>query len=293
MELELTNKVTGQRIQLLSENKDFIIQKVDFGQVKGRHSTTQYINLVGSEIDATVLGTRDISIKGTVCSSAANNLAEKKSRLNRLINPRHDLIISIGKYQIKARPDSSIKYGVGYQENNNLFCEFLISCSAYEPVFKRINEEVFYYSSANKVPLFPLIIPKSKGICFGKISSISTKNVPNDGDIETGFVVRFIADEGGVTNPKITNNKTGKFIEVIVNMLKDDIVELSTVTGNKHVKFIRGNTETDIFKLVSKKSTMSMTLNTGVNDIAITAARNASNLNNIIKFTPLYLEVQE
>lgn len=292
MGIELENLTTGKSI-LFSDSNGYILQDVDFGQVIGIHNTTQHINLVGSKVNSTSLGVRDVSIRGVVCGDSGSVVSKNKTVLNRLINPNDNLKINNGNYSLIIRPDSSIKYGVGYRENNQYFCKFLIQGTAFDPTFKRVMEEVFYYSSVGRIPLFPLVMPIDKGMCFGKISSVSTKNVPNDGDVEAGFTIKFIAEEGEVTNPKITNNKTGKFIEIIINMQKGDIVEVSTVTGNKYAKFIRGNTQTDIFKLVSKKSTMSMTLNTGVNDIAITAARNASNLNNVIKFKPLYLEVQE
>lgn len=293
MDIKFKNLVNQIEFTLGKDINGYLLESYDFGQATADQSTTQYIDLIGSNVDSTIFTKRDLSFTGWIKVKSSEEMKIKKNELNRFFNPKHDISVQYGDYVIVVRPDSSIGYSKDSIDNTSSICRFLIECTAYVPVFKRINEEVIYCSNANKVPLFPLIIPKSKGICFGRISSISTKNVPNDGDIETGFVVRIIADEGDVTNPKITNNKTGKFIEVIVNMQEGDIVELSTVTGNKYVKFIRGNTETDIFKLVSKKSTMSMTLNTGVNDIAITAARNAANLNSIIKFTPLYLEVQE
>lgn len=292
MEFNIMNLITGSVISF-KDNDNYIIQRLDFGQAVGRHSATQYIDLVGAEVDATVLGTRDILIEGVICGSSIYSLSEAKARLNRFINPRHDIKLSRGDYYMVARPDGSIKYSSGYQENNQYFCRFIIQCSAYMPAFKRINEEVFYYSSSIKLPLFPMAIPKAKGICFGKKAASNTQNLINDGDIETGFISRLTAQYGAVINPKIVNNLTGKYIEIILGMEKGDVVEISTETGNKYVKFIRGETETDIFKCITKRSTMSMTLNTGRNNISILAAKDTANLSSMIKLTPLYLEVQE
>lgn len=291
-DINLFNVELTESIKIGTDKSQYILSLVDFGQAEVSRSTTSFINLIGENVDATKLNPRPITIKGTALPEGGT-VSDKKTRLNRMINPNHTLIITYANFKIVAKPNSTVKFSTEPLRNNERLCDFLIQATAYVPVFKRINEEVFYYSEANKVPLFPLKIPKNKGICFGKISTINTTNVLNDGDIEAGFIIRFIAYKGAVVNPKITNNKTGKFIEVIVSMEKGDIVEVSTETGNKYAKFIRGTTETDIFRNVSKKSTMSMTLNTGVNDLAITAAQNASNLNNLIKFVPLYLEVQE
>lgn len=293
MDIKFKNLVSEAEFTLGKDISGYVLESYDFGQAGAKHVTTQYIDLIGSNVDSTIFSERDISFTGWTKAASSTEMKIKKTELNRFFNPKHDIQVQYGEYTIVVRPNSSIQYSKDSKDNTSTFCRFLIECTAYIPVFKRINEEVFYYSEANKVPLFPLKIPKNKGICFGKISTINTTNVLNDGDIEAGFIIRFIAYKGAIINPKITNNKTGKFIEVIVSMEKGDIVEVSTETGNKYAKFIRGTTETDIFRLISKKSTMSMTLNTGVNDLAITAAQNASNLNNIIKFVPLYLEVQE
>lgn len=293
MKIKIVNMTTEKSLTIGDTTDDFILVSKDFGSAPSEHSTTKYINLIGSHVDCTSIGDRAVQIVGTIIAKNAGIMKERKTELNRLINPQNFIRIYCNAYYMTVRPASTVKYSVDKYENTSTYCKFLIEATAYEPVFKRINEEVFYYSTANKVPLFPLIIPKIRGICFGKFSAVTAKNILNDGDIETGFTAKFIADEGEAVNPKIVNNKTGKSIEIIISMQKGDIVELSTVSGNKYVKFIRGSTETDIFKLVTKKSTMSMTLNTGVNDISITAARNAANLNNVIRFTPLYLEVQE
>ncbi len=288
----LHNVELDKTIQIGTDNRGYVLGFVDFGQAPAIQKTTPYINLIGTKVMSTKLDSRSISIKGAVFGFG-KSIALKKRELNRIVNPNHILIIECGSYKIAVRANSSVLYSNERLRNGNNFCEFLIQCTAFEPVFKRKKEEIIFYSNARGIPLFPMIIPISKGICFGQISQESIRNIVNDGDLETGFIARFIADEGEVKNPKITNNKTGKFIEVILHMEKGDIVEISTVSGNKYAKFIRGTSETDILNNVTKKSTMSLALNTGVNDILISAAKNASNLNNVIKFTPLYLEVQE
>lgn len=288
----LHNIELNKRIKIGIDNRGYVLGLVDFGQAPAIQKTTPYINLIGTKVMSTKLDARSISIKGAVFSFG-QSISLKKRELNKIVNPNHTLIIECGNYKISVRANSSVLYSNERLRNGNSFCEFLIQCTAFEPVFKRKNEEVVYYSNACAIPLFPMIIPASNGICFGQIAQESIRNIVNDGDIEAGFIVKFIADEGEVKNPKIANNKTGKYIEVITNMQKGDIVEISTISGNKYAKFIRGNSQTDILNNITKKSTMSLSLNTGVNDILISAARNESNLNNVIKFTPLYLEVQE
>lgn len=290
--IKLKNVELNKEIEIGIRKEKYVLGLVDFGQAPASFNTTDYIQLIGSFVNTTRIDTRSITIKGAIFPVGAG-MAEKKQELNRLINPKHKLIVTTDKYKIEIRATSSVIYSTERTKNNDVMCEFLIKGTAFEPTFKRIYEEVFYYSNAIKRPLFPMVIPKNKGICFGIKAAVNTQNLINDGDIETGFVCKITAQYGEVVNPKITDNKTGKYIEIILNMLKGDAIEISTVAGNKYVKFIRGSSEKDIFKAVTKKSSMSMTLSAGQNNITIAAALNAANLSSSIKLTPLYLEVQE
>lgn len=292
MQIKVLNKTLMEEIEIGVDKLGYILTSADLGQAEASNSTTPYINLVGQNVNATSLLPRDISIKGSVINNGVG-IESKKSKLCRLINPCDEIVITFGNYKITAKPDKSIIFSLEARRNNKRFCDFAIEATAYMPALKRITEEVFYYSNAIKRPLFPMVIPKNKGICFGIKAALNTQNLINDGDIETGFVCKMTAQYGDVINPKIINNKTGKYIEIMLSLLKGDSIEVSTIAGDKYVKFVRGKSEMDVFKCITKKSTMSMTLNTGQNDITITAAINATNLSSLIKLTPLYLEVQE
>lgn len=292
MGIKLENLVTGGMIVFGVTEGDYLIQEKDFGAAPGNHSSTQYINLIGSHVNSTSLGERDISIAGLIRVGEARLMAEKKNMLNRLINPRHNLKLYYDNYVMIVRPDSSVRYSTDKYDNGKTFCKFLISATAYMPLWQLKGSKIYQESKVTPVPLFPLKIPAGKGIAFGYIPAISIANVPNPGDVEVGFMIRFTASSGQVTNPRITNNKTGKHIDIIIDMNQGDVVEISTVPGSKSAKLIRGSAETDIFKAITKKSAMDMTLNVGVNDISITAAGNVSNMSGKIFFTPMWLEVQ-
>lgn len=290
--IKLVNLTTKESINLDKPGHDYTLLHKDFGTALGTHNTTKYINLVGSHYNTTSINDRAIELVGCILTSSPEKMQRLKQKLNRLINPRDHIIAYYKDYSITFNPNSSIKYSTNRYENTDSYCKFMIQGTAFEPAFKRIKEEISYSSMANKVPLFPMKIHKKYGICFGKIADITTKNVYNDGDIETGFICRLKADKGDIVNPKIVNNLTGKCIELAIRLQKDDVVEISTQSGNKYVKFIRGGVETDIMKQMTRKSSMSMQLNKGYNDITISAAKNGGNLSRIIKFTPLYLEVE-
>lgn len=292
MKIELKNLSTGKALTFDDDNHGYILQDINFGQVVGKHNTTQYINLIGSHVNNTVFGERDVSIQGCIFAKDSKEMEQKKPLLNKLVNPRHEILVTTGNYTITIRPDTSIQYGTGYKDNNDYLCKFLIQGTAFNPLFKLKKNSIVYESSVKPISLFPLRISESKGISFGYVPAISIKNIINDGDVETGFIVRFKAKEGNAKNPRLTNNLTGKFIETIVDMVLGDEVVVSTLSGNKYAKLIRGEQEVDIFPSISKASSLDLTLNIGMNDMSAAAAGNSENMNTSIEFSPMFLEVQ-
>lgn len=268
-------------------NSEYILNSKDYGTVTSKRNTTQYIDLIGSHVDSTALNERDITFTGIVTDLDKNVVAQKKKIIKSFFNPLHDIVAFEGEYCITFKCTQTAKD----IKDEDTFYKFGISAVAYDPLFKLKNNNVLYESKPQPSPLFPLAIPKNKGIAFGFIPAVSVNNPPNLGDVEVGFVMRMTADEGNVSNPKIINNRTGEVIEVIIELMQGDSLEVSTVNGDKYVKLLRGNSEIDAFKYVTTKSTMSMKLQQGVNDLTVTASGNSINLSSSIIYSPRWLEV--
>lgn len=295
MEVTLKNVVQNKSLLLSqSASSQFILESFDWGQVKGSVNAVKYINLVGSEPRSTSLESRDINIVMWLVASTPEEMTELKQFMNKFINPLQDLECIYGDYLLTMRPDTSVQYNnTEVRYNNQVLCRCLIQCTSYMPMWELKTKKVVKESGLTGAPLFPMIIPENKGITFGYIPFENITNVENKGDLDAGFILTLEAHTGQVTNPKITNNLTGKSIEVMIDMDLGDIVKISTIPGQKYAKLIRGESETDILRYITKESTMSLTLNTGINDITITAAANALNLKPSLAFSPLWLEVQE
>ena len=291
--IALKNETLGKEITIRdTPASGYCYEVLDLGTVAGVQNTTQLINLVGERVNGTRLSPRDLSISGWIFAKSSAEMAEYKRVLNRVINPKDDLTLIYGDYKITARPDASVQYSTDKYERTRLFCKFLISLTAYNPLWSSRRAKVYRESSMIPVPLFPLKIPMRRGIAFGYIPAVSINNIDNIGDVDAGFVITFTATEGPVINPYITNNKTGKTIEIIIDMDLGDQVEVATLSGDKHVTFRRGGQTIDLFKAVTKRSSMDLTLGTGVNDLSISARKNAANMTAAVVFSPEYLEVQ-
>ncbi len=291
VKIYMINKTTKARLDL-NDGGNYILSSLDLGKVEATRSTTQYINLIGKHVDSSILGERDLSISGVVLCSNPAELRTAKDFLNDFVNPLHEIELHYGDYVIDAMPDSSIVYAIDNKSKSAVHHIFSFTMTAYYPLF-RLNKKTEYADSKSKgTVLFPLVVPVTEGIAFGYIPAITINNPINSGDVASGFILRFTALSDGVTNPKIKNNKTGVSIEVMVNMLKGDVVEVSTVSGNKYAKLIRGETETDLINNVTNASSFDLTLNVGINDISISnASNNITEMEARLDYVPSFIEV--
>lgn len=85
---------------------------------------------------------------------------------------------------------------------------------------------------------FPFAIDK-RGIEFSRIQDDYIASIDNKGDAETGVIITITAD-GTVVDPIIYNTDTGGAFKVKLTMQKSDQLEISTVSGDKWVKYIHG-----------------------------------------------------
>ena len=293
MDILFTNLTTKEQLTLSHDSFTYVLESIDWGSVQGTNNYIKYINLMGAEIQSTFLEPRTINIVGWLIASNERDMRAKKSVINKFFNPLQEIELVYEQYVLIIKPDTSVKYNnTDERYNNEILCRFLIQATAKMPLFRLKTNQVYYESSIIATPMFPLIIPSAKGKAFGYIPAISINNVPNEGDVETGFVVRFEAVEGQVINPKLTNNLSEKYIETILSLELGDVLEISTVTGNKYAKLIREEQETDVLRLITRSSSMDMTLNVGINDLTVDASANSVNLKTSIAFSPLWMEVQ-
>lgn len=298
MEYGLVNVDSGLFISLerykLIDGIVYLLTEIDTGQVPAGHNSAKYINLDGERVLSTRHEPRDVTIEGFVIASSRKEMSERKAVLNKLILPRAELGLTYGKYILSFRADRSVIYSTEWAENNQLLCKFLIQGTAHMPLWRLRSGRVFQESRLQGVPMFPLIIPSGRGKPYGVVPAFSVNNVFNEGDVAAGFTLRIKAARGAVTNPKVLNKKTQDFVEIIAGMSMGDELEICTVPGSQGVRLFTfaDNVEIDMFGAVTFASRMSTSLNVGENDFALTAANGFENMDAVISFSPLWLEVQ-
>lgn len=145
--------------------------------------------------------------------------------------------------------DSRDVYCEGYVEafENDRFVlsnEVQISIICPSPWLKEVNEIIFNMSQVLSWFEFPFAIADD-GKEFSTLEENIITTVTNSGDVTTGMIMELTATDE-VVNPRIYNVDTREMIGLNFTMITGDVIRISTVTGEKYVKLIRGGAETNI-----------------------------------------------
>ena len=95
---------------------------------------------------------------------------------------------------------------------------------------------------------FPFSIP-AEGIEFSRIQKDYMATITNKGDAETGVEI-VITAMGDIVNPVIYNADTGGSFGVNITMEASDQIRISTVPGDKWVKFVHNGVESNCINKV-------------------------------------------
>ena len=90
--------------------------------------------------------------------------------------------------------------------------------------------------------------------------------------------------------PTIYNADTGEYLQIKGEILRGDIITISTKTGNKTVTLTRNGVDSNIINRLVAGSTW-LTLREGLNTFHVQAVRNVKNLKITLMHTNAYLGV--
>lgn len=287
----LENLSIGTSLPININNREYVLDSVDFGTIQSSRNTYKYINQVGVYVTGTTLESRTINIIGWVVADSQADMTRRKNFLNRFVNPLQQLRLHYEEYQIDGLPTKTISYGTDISTNNEVLCKFMISLFCPDPLFHTENGTNVLIADWLPKFHFPLIIPKDKGIIMGLRSPASIATLNNDGSMPCGFVVTFEAS-GTVKNPYILNILTQEKIRLVETMEAGETLRVSTVPNNKTVKKISNGVETNAFNLLDLSSTF-FSLPVGETYIRYGAEEGVVNLSVNVYYDTGYLEVQK
>ena len=115
------------------------------------------------------------------------------------------------------------------------------------------------------------------------------------GEVDIGVVITMHA-LGDVKNPIFYKQGTANYMLILTDKIqsvtgkafqKGDNIEISTVSGNRYVRLLRGGIYTNIINALDRDSTW-ITLNAGLNTISFSADEGADNLEFKIEYRTAY-----
>lgn len=123
-------------------------------------------------------------------------------------------------------------------------------------------------------------------IPFSEIITEDEKDLINNGDVETGFIIVLKA-RGSLSNPIIYNTETNEYFKLNVSMSEGDMIYISTKKKQKTVQLTSGGVTTNIIGNLASGSTW-LVLSPGDNLIDVTAQVNPENLDTYCIVTDLF-----
>jgi hypothetical protein len=120
------------------------------------------------------------------------------------------------------------------------------------PFFRTVGDNVIEFSSVNGLFEFPFSIVE-EGIEFSSLQLHAEKSIVNAGDVVNGMQIKLYAI-GLVLNPKIYNTETKEHFILNFEMAEGDEINISTVTGDKHVTLLHNGVETNIINKLAPGS---------------------------------------
>ena len=181
-----------------------------------------------------------------------------------------------------------INYEVaGFKDSReNLYdpLKFIINLICPNPFFK--DEREFSKNMAGKINSItvPFTIPASGMMMSTKVLR-QEATIINNGDKNTGLIISFMA-KGEVSNPKIENLTTGKFLRIVVDLMPGDILTINTNKGNKRIELNGKN----ISQKMDRSSSF-IDMQVGENILKYSADKGYTNLNVYPKWTAEFFGV--
>ena len=299
--ITLLNTVTNASLELDKVTTPYyVLDDVDWGQVKSTHHQYKYVNQVGVYITGTSLETRDVSVTGWIIASSEQQMTGRKKILNRFVNPQQPVILYYKSYKITFNPNGSVKYGASYAENNDVICKFMIEGLCSDPLFKSQSENKNAAATTVGLFHFPLIIglpgteqSNDNGyptIMFGLRKPSLIVDIYNKGAVATGIRIVFKAT-ATIKNPSLINVDTQQYFKINKTMVAGEEVVIDTNVGKKKIRGYLNGVEYNYFKYIDFGSKW-LQLEVGDNLFRYDAEENMNGLEVYIYYYDRFLEVQ-
>lgn len=281
---------SGEQVNLSTTANQYMTSKIEgLNPPPGTISTSTYAGMDGSYLNNAFIEKRNLVISFEM---RGIDIEKRRHLLYRVVKPSRYIKV----YYKTAGIDV---YAEGYVEtcevnNFETLTSGQISIICPDPYWYSTSPVYAYYSQIIGAFHFPF--PGSDApFPLGIYSTTDNITIQNDGD-ETGFTIQIEASssetvpEIAAVTPTIYNADTGEYLQIKGDILKGDIITITTKTGNKTVILTHNGVDSNIINRLVSGSTW-LSLREGKNTFHVQAVRGVKNLKVTLMHRNAYLGV--
>ena len=269
----------GQQLNL-TRNNEYIVTRVD-GLTPSNASinTTKVALGDGAIYNSSVVNERNIVITLYI----SGNIERNRQRLYSIFKTKELCRIYFKNQYRSVYIDGYVESFEATIFDKQQKVQISILCPS--PYFVNVNQHEYDFSWTASGIQFPISIP-AEGIEFGTIENISSVNVINNGDVDTGVKI-VITARGTVLNPTIINTQTNERMKINYSMQAGDTITITTYRGEKHIRLTHNGVTTNILRALDTTSTW-FKVYVGDNPFAYESSTGGGNLDIKFIFSELY-----
>ena len=257
--LEIINLGLNESILLNDkggDTEDILLSHIEgLGHPGATSQKSQGVSQDGENAEDALLDPRNIKVDITIRTKAREKLYELKRKIYRIINPktynkntnkRGELLLyytnDYKKYRIYARVEDSVDFNARFMNHDKATISFL----CVDPYWLDEEGTDIDIKSVRGGLKFPLVLPSH----FALVTFY--KEIENLGDVEVPIQIEYT---GPATNPIITNETTGEYIKVNMEIGEKEKLVINTAEGKETVNLITPHKTEDVYNNIDLSST--------------------------------------
>lgn len=175
-------------------------------------------------------------------------------------------------------------------ESNEFWQDGLLQFTCSDPYLYKKDNTVVHIAAWIPNIVWPLVIPEEgEGVAFAYRTPSLIANVLNEGQVDSGIIIKFRAT-GPVSRPSLINVNTYQELKMKMDLETGDVVEISTERGKRYAKLIKNNVPVSVFGKIEPMSDF-LVVEPGDNLFRYDAAVGIDNLEVTIYISNKYLGV--
>lgn len=250
----------------LGYHTPYLINKIEgLGQVDADMGMVSAPYQDGQIFIDTKLSPREINIEGTFRKLTSPELYNNRKQMQRLINPKLGLGTLQYEHEGVLKQIDAVADGtpVFPDKDTDMFQRFQVDFICPNPYWRDLNQ----VSRALRAYEGKFTLPFTLPFRLGKQGDRTT--LTNDGDVPAPVQIDL---QGPVTNPKITNETTGEFIQINGSIAADEVLHIDTTPNMKRIEVYKGDFVRSIFgRFAYEQGASFWKLEIGKNDISYVA----------------------